>query len=122
MWDLEDGGQTAQESLTFLFGHVSHFQVQFTGKAYLDMASKLSFKFLTVKTETKNMGMYFSSLVAASIFSGASEHTERCPCSERRRRYLLAGHFGSVSHRGPLLLIGGNLNVVTVASIVTVPE
>lgn len=37
-------------------------------------------------------------------------------------RHLLAGDFSSVSHHGPLLLIGGNLNVVAVASIVAVPK
>lgn len=36
--------------------------------------------------------------------------------------HLLAGDFSSVGHHGPLLLVGGNLNVVAVASIITVPK
>lgn len=39
-----------------------------------------------------------------------------------RGRYLLAGYFGPVGHHGPLLLIGGDLNVVAVTSVITVPE
>lgn len=63
--------------------------------------------------------MHFTTLVVASIL-GASD-SQRAALAVRGC-YLLAGDFRSVSHHGPLLLIGGNLNVVTVASIVTVPE
>lgn len=34
----------------------------------------------------------------------------------------LARDFSSVGHHGSLLLVGGNLNVVAIASIITVPK
>lgn len=34
----------------------------------------------------------------------------------------LAGHSGAIHNFRPLLLIGGNFNVVTIGTLVTVPE
>lgn len=62
-----------------------------------------------------------SELVVGCPCSGGATHAHRgCPGSGRR--YSLARHLRSVSHHGPLLLIGGNFNIVAVASVIAVPE
>jgi hypothetical protein len=43
-------------------------------------------------------------------------------CQKDKGTHLLARDFGSVCHRGPLMLVGGNLDIVAVASVITVPK